>query len=77
MFALTQGLRRASQIKPNGISTRFSGRRRTWLQTIDRVSRVAGALFALECLAFLAVWFVLSYLQSLILPHTRQQRADS
>jgi len=33
--------------------------------------------FALECLAFLAVWFVLSYLQSLILPHTRQQRADS
>ncbi len=29
--------------------------------------------FALECVAFLAVWFVLSYLQSLIFPHRRQQ----
>jgi hypothetical protein len=33
--------------------------------------------FALECLAFLAVWFVLSYLQSLILPHTKQQSTGS
>ena len=47
MFALTQGLRRAAQTKPNGISTHFAGRRRTWQQTIDRVSRIAGALFAL------------------------------
>ena len=47
MFALTQGLRRAVQTKPNGISTHFAGRRRTWQQTMDRVSRIAGALFAL------------------------------
>ncbi len=26
--------------------------------------------FALECLAFLAVWFVLSFVQSLVLPRT-------
>jgi hypothetical protein len=25
--------------------------------------------FALECLAFLAVWFALSFLQSLVFPH--------
>jgi long-chain acyl-CoA synthetase len=47
MFSLTQGLRRAVQIKPNGTSTHFAGRRRTWPQTQERVSRVAGALFAL------------------------------
>src|SRR6188474_2170182 len=47
MFALTQGLRRAAQTKPNGISTHFASRRRTWQQTSDRVSRIAGALFAL------------------------------
>ena len=47
MFALTQGLRRAVQTKPNGVSTHFAGRRRTWQQTMDRVSRVAGALSAL------------------------------
>jgi len=47
MFALTQGLRRAVQTKPNGISTQFASRRRTWQQTTDRVSRIAGALFAL------------------------------
>jgi hypothetical protein len=29
--------------------------------------------FALECLAFLAVWFVLSFLQSLVFPHAKQQ----
>ena len=32
--------------------------------------------FALECLAFLVVWFVLSFLQSLVLPHTRQPRTE-
>lgn len=31
--------------------------------------------FALECLAFLAVWFVLSFLQSLIFPHGKEQRS--
>ncbi|MBM3646357.1 MAG: hypothetical protein FJX11_01065 [Alphaproteobacteria bacterium] len=29
--------------------------------------------FALECVAFLAVWFVLSYLQSLVFPHGQRQ----
>ena len=47
MFALTQGLRRAAQTKPNGTSTHFASRRRTWQQTADRVSRIAGALYAL------------------------------
>jgi long-chain acyl-CoA synthetase len=47
MFALTQGLRRAVQIKPNGIATHFAGRRRTWQQSQERISRVAGALSAL------------------------------
>jgi hypothetical protein len=28
--------------------------------------------FALECLAFLAVWYVLSFLQSLIFPHVKR-----
>ena len=31
--------------------------------------------FALECLAFLAVWYVLSFLQSLIFPHSKEQRS--
>ena len=47
MFALTQGLRRAAQTKPNGTSTHFASRHRTWQQTIDRVSRIAGAISAL------------------------------
>src|SRR5215475_15894870 len=47
MFALTQGLRRAVQIKANGPSTVCASRRRTWHQTLDRVTRVAGALSAL------------------------------
>ena len=47
MFALTQGLRRAVQIKPDGVATHFAGRRRTWLQCRERVSRIAGALSAL------------------------------
>ena len=29
--------------------------------------------FALECLAFLAIWFVLSFLQSLVFSRTKQQ----
>ena len=31
--------------------------------------------FALECLAFLAVWFVLSFVQSLLFPHSKEQRS--
>jgi hypothetical protein len=33
--------------------------------------------FALECLAFLAVWAVLSFVQSLILPSSKVQRPTS
>jgi hypothetical protein len=33
--------------------------------------------FALECLAFLAVWFVLSFFQSLIFPRNREQGSSS
>lgn len=47
MFSLTQGLRRAFQIRPGGPSTACGTRRRTWEQTADRVARVAGALSAL------------------------------
>ncbi len=47
MFALTQGLRRAVQIKPNGTATHFAGRHRTWQQSLERISRVAGAISAL------------------------------
>jgi long-chain acyl-CoA synthetase len=47
MFSLTQGLRRALQTRPNGPSTAFATRRRTWGQTAERVARVAGALSAL------------------------------
>jgi long-chain acyl-CoA synthetase len=47
MFALTQGLRRAVQTKPDGLATHFSGRTRSWQQSMERVSRVAGALSAL------------------------------
>jgi len=31
--------------------------------------------FALECIAFLVVWFVLSFLQSLVFPHSKEQRS--
>ncbi len=48
MFALTQGLRRAVQIRPKGPSTAFASRRRNWEQTVERVARVAGALAALN-----------------------------
>ncbi|SJZ45869.1 AMP-binding enzyme [Enhydrobacter aerosaccus] len=48
MDALTQGLRRAFELKPDAQSTSFAPRRRTWRQTIDRVGRVAGALETLD-----------------------------
>ncbi|MBS0540674.1 MAG: long-chain fatty acid--CoA ligase [Proteobacteria bacterium] len=47
MFALTQGLQRAVELKPDAASTSFAPRRRTWRQTQDRVARVAGAISAL------------------------------
>jgi hypothetical protein len=33
--------------------------------------------FALECVAFLAVWYVLSFVQSLIFPRAKDQRLGS
>ena len=41
---LTQGLRRAAQIRPRGQSTIFEGRRRVWSETADRVAGIAGGL---------------------------------
>jgi long-chain acyl-CoA synthetase len=41
---LTQGLRRAAQIRPHEESTVFRERRRTWSETADRVARIAGGL---------------------------------
>ena len=41
---LTQGLRRAAQIRANGPSTVFRDRRRTWRETAERVARVAGGM---------------------------------
>ena len=41
---LTQGLRRAAQIRPREESTVFRGRRRIWSETADRVARIAGGL---------------------------------
>ena len=41
---LTQGLRRAAQIRPREEATVFNGRRRVWSETVDRVARIAGGL---------------------------------
>jgi long-chain acyl-CoA synthetase len=41
---LTQGLRRAAQIRPQQESTVFKERRRIWSETADRVARIAGGL---------------------------------
>ncbi|WKG05621.1 long-chain fatty acid--CoA ligase [Mycolicibacterium sp. HK-90] len=41
---LTQGLRRAAQIRPRAESTVFGHRRRTWSETAERVARIAGGL---------------------------------
>ena len=41
---LTQGLRRAAQIRPREESTVFRDRRRIWSETADRVARIAGGL---------------------------------
>lgn len=44
MHALTHGLRRMLDLRPDAPSTSFAPRRRTWRQTAERVGRVAGAL---------------------------------
>ncbi len=44
---VTQGLRRAAQIRPAGTATIFRDRRRTWRETEDRVARLAGGLLTL------------------------------
>lgn len=44
---VTHGLRRALQINPNGLSTVFGERRRTWRETGARVARLAGGMAAL------------------------------
>ncbi|MFV8052876.1 acyl-CoA synthetase [Mycobacterium sp. 48b] len=41
---LTQGLRRAAQIRPREESTVFRQRRRIWSETADRVARIAAGL---------------------------------
>ncbi len=41
---LTQGLQRAAQTRPAGVSTIFRDRRRTWRDTADRIGRLAGGL---------------------------------
>lgn len=41
---VTQGLRRAAQVKPEGAATVFGDRRRTWRETEGRVARLAGGL---------------------------------
>jgi len=43
---LTQGLRRAGQIRPREKSTVFRDRRRVWSETVERVARIAGGLQA-------------------------------
>ena len=40
---LTQGMSRAVQRKPEGIATRYKGRRHTFRQLQDRVARLPGA----------------------------------
>jgi long-chain acyl-CoA synthetase len=47
MFSLTQSLRRAVQLKADGVSTVFGTRHRRWRETAERVACVAGALSAL------------------------------
>lgn len=44
---VTQSLRRAAQLFPARTSTVFGERSRTWAQTMDRVSRLAGGLSAM------------------------------
>jgi acyl-CoA synthetase (AMP-forming)/AMP-acid ligase II len=41
---LTQSIRRAAQINPEGLATLFSGRSRSWARVAERIARFAGAL---------------------------------
>lgn len=41
---LTQPLKRAAQMRPNGVGTIDGDRRRTWAEILERVSRLGGAL---------------------------------
>jgi long-chain acyl-CoA synthetase len=41
---LAQGLARAAQTRSAGVSTIFRNRRRTWLETSERIARLAGGL---------------------------------
>jgi long-chain acyl-CoA synthetase len=44
---LTQGLHRSAQIRPGAPATVFGGRRQSWAELRDRVSRLASALISL------------------------------
>ena len=43
-MALTQAIRRASQVNRNGIATVFADRQRTWPEFQDRVARLAAGI---------------------------------
>ena len=47
MYGLTEMLKSAAAGRPSAGSTRFGARQRTWRETQDRVSRLAGALHGL------------------------------
>ncbi len=44
MYGLTEMLKSVAASRPSAGSTRFGARKRTWRETLDRVSRLAGAL---------------------------------
>ena len=44
MSSLSQVIRRAEQVRPQGVATRMGGREQTWSQLADRVARLGGAL---------------------------------
>ncbi|MFN8357304.1 MAG: long-chain fatty acid--CoA ligase [Spirosomataceae bacterium] len=48
MYYLTQSLHRNAQIAGNKLSTIYLNRQRTWVETKDRVARLAGALHSLD-----------------------------
>ena len=45
--SLTQSLRRAAQVRPDGTATIFGDRRRTWRTVADRIARAAAGLRAM------------------------------
>lgn len=44
MTSLTQFLRRAAQVNPHGVATRYADRQTTWHETLSRVQHAAGFL---------------------------------